>query len=221
LLLLLRPNRTKQAWWVLLPLACVAAADAGTQSWLAFLPSQARDLLCEGTEALAFGMAALWLLARQANGRGRLTSFLLMLLLVGAATAATYFVRLDWGSLSAGAELGVLLIAGIFVTTLALSMAGWSSRRSFHPLRLALWLVGWLAVIWTAVTTPFLALFVFFSGGWAPWSQLLLVAWFGVGVSLAAVLPFLILASCNSLFRERLKQLLHLHAPTPPVVIAA
>ena len=65
------------------------------------------------------------------------------------------------------------------------------------------------------ITRRMVALFVALSGGQAPWRQLFTVTWIAGAVCFVAVLPFLVLASYNSLFRERLQILFQTKTRTP------
>lgn len=219
LLLLHQPNRRRPAWWIWLPLAAIVLAEPGLQRWLGFIPSQPRDVLCEGVEALGFGIAALWLLAPALENRSRLVTFLGMLLVIGLASTLIFAVRLGWQSGGIGMEFGLFLLLAVLCISLALTLAGWTARRTYGPVRAAIWLLIWFAVTATALATPFLAVFVWISGGAAPWRQLLVAAWVIAGVSFATLLPFLILASLNSLFGERIKELVHLGKPAPATLI--
>jgi hypothetical protein len=60
---LLKPNRCASAWWVLVPLGCVAGVASAPQSVLELLPSSQFELFTEWIGALGFGLAALWLLS--------------------------------------------------------------------------------------------------------------------------------------------------------------
>jgi hypothetical protein len=123
-------------------------------------------------------------------------------------------VRQEWNA--SVSELMVLLLLGAFLVALAMNLAGWTSRRSWSPAVLILWLLVWFAVIPTLLVTPVLALFVSVGGGSVTWGQLLAVTWVSAAICFAVLLPFLILARLNSLFWQRLEGLFRAREITQP-----
>src|ERR1019366_3110437 len=87
-LLALKPNRVWSAWWIWVPLACLAIGwhclppvSSGTRG---SLPNDVLDALFDVPRALAFGMAALWLLAPYLGRRPRFSTSLGMVLVLAA-----------------------------------------------------------------------------------------------------------------------------------------
>ena len=83
-------------------------------------------------------------------------------------------------------------------------------------LRLCLWLITALLVVWLLLTGPFFVFAMIFSSGLALVGTVLALA----GVSFGVLLPFLILSFVNAFYRARLKDLLHVGREADPPVIA-
>lgn len=216
-LLMLRPNRTAQAWWIWLPLAWVVGLEEGLRPVLEFLPAQSLEMMLEVFNSLALGLGAVWLLSPRLRHRSRFLVFLRMLLTAALMSTFVYAVRQDWDE----AELATVFLAYVGICVLAsvsaLSLAGWVCRHRYRPLRLTLWLLGCNVAVWLALATP-LFVMALLQVGIGSWPELLGgVLAFGAA-TFATMLPFLILAFTNGFFRERLKALLGLPGDMPPVV---
>lgn len=219
-LLLAKPNRCGQAWWIWLPLLCLPAVEQVAQPLLGSMPSRELELFTEVIYALAFGTAAGWLLAPYLARRHRLLTFLCILATLAVSSLLIFAVRQDWdGEMMAEAiPVVVVLSLSVFVISVAMLAAGWICRRRYRPFPLVLWLGVALVVIWFVMAAPFFIVALIASGGQVPWVQFVGSILAMAGVSLAVLLPFLVLSFANFLFRERLKGLLHLEtAVLPPV----
>jgi hypothetical protein len=211
-LLMLPPNRTGRAWWIWLPLAGVVALTSMLRALLESFPGMGFDMAADLASALAFGPAALWLLATYLKDKHRFLVFLAMLVIQGAISL------LAWGGMSDnGLDPEFFLPAmGCWVGTssAALSLAGWVCRRRYGPRRFLNWFVVWLAIGWTCVMAPF-----FFSalatGGSRVYAMFGTVIAAATGFVLLTWLPFLVLSFANPFFRERLTSLLKLPAAAP------
>jgi hypothetical protein len=221
-LFLLKPNRSARAWWIWLPLLVVFAVELGLSVVLnGLLPSEVLDIFCQVARALAFGIAAVWLASPFLGGNSRFLTSLKMLLVQASFSLFTYICRQDWEGAS-GEIVAGLIYLGIFVLGLvaALSLAGRTCRRHFHPLGLSLCLFGWLIVCFVVMSFPF-AIFAFVEAGGQVWVALGIAILISVGVQFALVLSFLILSFKNSFYRERLRQLLKLETPSVPPVLTS
>jgi hypothetical protein len=222
LLLMLRSNREAKAWWIWAPLVCVFAVKFAVQATLASLPSEFLDAFCQVTQAMAFGLAAIWLCSTHLESKVRFLTSLKMFMALGGFGLLAYVTGQDWSE-AGGQQYAALLYLGIFALALvtALSLAGFSCRRHFQSARLLIWLIVWLAAAFAVVILPFM-LFVLFAGGGD-----VLVAFGGAVlvstlVAFAVLLPFLILSFANVLFRERLCRLLRMELqPSPPLLATA
>jgi hypothetical protein len=221
MLLMLKPNRCAQAWWIWLPLGCVAALETVGQSLSAFLPSSVRDVLLEVVIVLTLGIAAVWLLSTYLGQQYRfLTSFCVLLAMAGFSVPA-FTVRQGWDLWTAEAlQTGILLAACVFVVSVALSLAGLLCRGRYRPLGLSLWLIASLLVIWSVVIAPFFVVVLIASRGTIPVTGMIAAVLVMTGVSFASLLPSLILSFAHPFFRERLKRLLHLVGEVPPPLSA-
>ena len=221
LLLLAKPNRCGRAWWIWLPLGCVAAMKQLSQSAFEFLLSGTADMFLEMAGSLAFGVAAVWLLAPQLARRHRFVTFLCLAPTLGVFSLFSFLVRQDWTGDGASLVLVMLvpLALSVLVVALAIFLAGLACRGRYRPLGLYLWIFLSLLALWLVILTPFFAFAMIVSGGQLPWQEFFVVVLVLTAAGFVTLFPFLVLSSANSLFRERLKLLLHLGRETPPPVL--
>jgi hypothetical protein len=217
LLLALPFNRATKAWWIWVPLLVVTASESLFRPQLEFIPSSVLTIFCLAFNSLAFGTAAVWLLAPHLHHRLRFVGFLKLLGMVAGATILAYLVRADWDS--PAEAVGFLFVVGIFalVAAVSLRLAGLTSRGRYQPLALALWLAVLVAGLWMLIASPFVLLAAA-TGNSNDWPELLQVLLSFATLTYAVLLPFLVLAFANSWYRERLKALLGLSQAglTPP-----
>lgn len=219
-LLMLKPNRCASAWWVWVPLGCVAGLASAPQPVLALLPSSQFEMILELIGALGFGLAAAWLLSSYLAWKHRLLAFLGFLLALGGFSMLAFVARQGWEGFGLETlQVGVFLGVSVLVISVAVSLAGLVCRSRYGWLRLSLWLVAALAVVWLLVIGPFFVITLISSRGNVP--VLVGFAAIGVatGVTFGTLLPFLVLSFANGFYRERLKALLHLGETTSPPVI--
>lgn len=213
-LLATKPNRTAAAWLIWLPLGCVMAVTL----MLPRMPVGA-DVLMDLLGAMAFGLAAVWLLANYLRGANRVLTFFRVLTALAGFTAVAYTSTHSWwlGDTEA-LPIGIVLGLGVLASTLALSLGGLICRRRFRPLGLYLSLFLSLAVVWLAIAAPFFV-FAQISSGWRmSWGEFFMPILFVVGGNFALLLPFLILSSASPFFRARLKALLQVEQEAPPAL---
>jgi hypothetical protein len=218
LLLLVKSNRCGRAWWIWLPLGCVAVMEQLSQSAFEFLPSGTADIFLELAGSLIIGVAAVWLLAPQLARSHRLLTFLCFAPTLAGFSFFSFLVRQDWSEDGAIMALGMLvpLAISVFVVAAAILLAGLACRGRYRPSGLYLWIVVSLLALWFVIVTPFFAFAMIVSGGQLPWQEFFLMLLVLTAVSFGVLLPFLVLSSANSLFRERLKLLLHTEREAPP-----
>ncbi len=219
-LLLLKPNRTARAWWIWLPLALVAAVEAIVRPWIEFAGSEVLDYFCLGFNSLAFGIAAVWLLASALSHRLRFLVFLKMLCATAGVSAFCYLVRAEWDAAALG--FIILVAVAVAVAVIGLNLAGVACRRRYRPLALTVWAVLFMAALWLLITTPFAVVVWVANSNGPSWIEFLGPVLSLAGLTFGMALPFLVLAYVNGLFRERLKELFHLNpvAPPPPVLVS-
>jgi hypothetical protein len=213
-LLVLKTNRTASAWLIWLPVGCVLALTLLPLS----LPAGS-DILPDVFGALAFGMAATWLLSGYLRKSHRLITFFCILFTLAGFSLLAFVARESADLLEFQlVPFAIVLGVGVFISAVALSLGGWLCRRSYHPFALGVWLFVSLFIVWLAVTGPFFIVALISSGGAIPWSEFFVPVLGMAAANFVLLLPFLILSSANSLFRERLKFLLHVPSPAPPTL---
>ncbi len=219
-LLLLKANRRATAWWICVPLAVVGGVACVPQSALDLLPSSQFEMLLDLISGLGFGVAAVWLLSSYLGWKHRMLGFMGILLAQAGFSFLAFLFKQDWGE--AGIEtlqLCIALGACALVLSVGLSLAGLLSRGRSGSLRLCIWLVIALAVVWLLILGPFFIFSMIVSGGRVPLVALFSIIGVATGVTLGVLLPFLVLSFANGFYRERLKGLLHLgDMPAPPVI---
>ena len=221
LLLLLKANRCASAWWVWVPLACVAAAASVPDSAVELLPSSQFEIFFELIAALGFGLAALWLLSGYLGWKHRMLAFLGMLLVQEGFGILTFALRQGWEEL--GPETlaaGISLLVSVLVISVAVSLAGLLCRGRYGRLRLTLWIAAALLLLWLLIIGPCFAIAMISSRGDVPVTALFAVVGVAAGITFGALLPFLVLSFANRFYRERLKALLHLGGGQDPPVLA-
>jgi hypothetical protein len=219
-LLLLKPNRCASAWWVCVPLALVGGVACAPQSVVELLPSSQFEMFLDLISGLGFGLAAVWLLSSYLSWKHRMLAFLGILLAQGGGSLLAFAVRQGWEQVGPQTlELGVFLAVSVLVMSVALSLAGLVCRGRCGWLRLSLWLIAALVVVWLLILGPFFIFSMIFSGGNLPFQVLFAIVAVATGVTFGVMLPFLLLSFANDFYRERLKGLLHLGgAGAPPVI---
>lgn len=220
LLMASRPNRCLQAWWLLVPLSFLAGLASLFQLCSDSLPSSGFSECFDLVVALAFGVAAVWLLSPWLRRSHRVLTFFLMLLVSIGFGALALFARrgLD-ADVEQGLAEGASVLAASFALSLALSLAGLLCRRRYSRLRLSLWLLLFTLASWSLVLGPFFIIIaVTNQGGPTAW-QFLLVVLAVTGVTFGTLLPFLGLSFCNRFYHERLMTLLHAGQMAAPPVI--
>ena len=221
LLLLVKSNRCGQAWWIWVPLGCVAAVGQLLQPAFGFIPSETAAMFLDLVSSLAIGVAAVWLLAPQLARSHRLLTFLCLVPTLGIFSLFSFLMKQDWGGGGTAVALAMLvpLAIGVFVVAVAILLAGLACRGRYRPWGLYLWIFLSLLALWLVILTPFFAFAMIVSGGQLPWQEFFVVVLVLTAAGFGTLLPFLVLSSANSLFRERLKLLLHLGRETLPPVL--
>jgi hypothetical protein len=221
LLLLVKSNRCGRAWWIWLPLGCVAVMEQLSQSAFEFLPSGTADIFLELAGSLIIGVAAVWLLAPQLARSHRLLTFLCFAPTLAGFSFFSFLVRQDWSEDGAIMALGMLvpLAISVFVVAAAILLAGLACRGHYRPSGLYLWIFLSLLALWLVIAAPFFGFAMIVSGGQVAWLEFFTGILIMTAVSFGVLLPFLVLSSANSLFRERLKLLLHTEHEAPPPVL--
>jgi hypothetical protein len=226
LLFLVKSNRCGRAWWIWVPLGCVAGAGQMLQPAFGFLPSETAEMFVDMAVALAFGVAAVWLLAVQLVRSHRLLTFLCVLPVLAGFSLFSFLVKQDWSGDGAFLALAMVvpLAIGALVIALAILLTGLACRGRYYPPGQYLWVFLSLLALWLVIIAPFFAIAMIASvASGSQMSGQALREFFVVVLVLTAtgfaiLFPFLVLSSASSFFRERLKLLLHLEREAPPSV---
>ncbi len=221
----LKPNRRWSAWWVWLPLACIALCV--TAGWQCVAPGlrelrsvpwlkQVLGVLFDVPLALAFGVAALSLLVPCLDCSQRFGTGLRVLVVLAGLSAGSFAVAGLWNEGVGEAALPLLFLPGLLGLNVAAAvvLSGFACRR-YRPFRLWLWFSALLLLLSFAQAVP--AYFVAVAVCPLPLgalSRLVIPCGMLIAViSFASLFPFLILTLTNRLFRERIKTLFHLAEP--------
>jgi hypothetical protein len=216
LLLVFKPNRFPRAWWILAPLACLTCSIGYVPEIWPSMPSQLDEVLHDLVVALAFGVAAVWLLSAYLKSRFRILNVLGFLLVLEFFSFVVFVFTQDWDELGAEAvEIGIALALSAAVIPAAAGLAGLLCRKRYRPLVLCVGMLVMLLGVWMLVLLP---IFLIQTAGNVPVSQVVAPVLVIAGICFGVLLPFLLLSFSNSLFRERLIQLLRLAPELPPVI---
>ena len=213
-LLALKSNRRAAAWLIWLPLGCVMIFTL-----LPPVMPGGTNFFLDAIAALAFGLAAVWLLSNYLRKSHRLLTFLCVLLALAFFSVLAFVARQGWNWLEIETlQIGIMLAIGALVSTIALSLGGWICRGRYRPLALYAWLCALLLVLWFLIAAPFFLFAVILSGGQIPWSEFFVPILAVAAGNFLLLLPFLVLSSANEFFRERLKALLNVMPDAPPIL---
>jgi len=219
-LLLLKPNRCAQAWWIWVPVGCVAGVGALSALEVEFMPSAVLQMFGGILAAAGFGLAAVWLIAGYLGWKHRAVAWVGMVVALGGFSLLAALIRQGLEGIGPDMLPGLITLAvGAVVIPLAVTLAGLFCRGRYSPLRICLWVAAVLVGIWLLVIGPFFITAMIFNPGDVPLLALVGVVLSAAGGSFAVLLPFLILSFTNAFYRERLKDLLHLgrEAAPPPI----
>jgi hypothetical protein len=241
-LLALKPNRGWSAWSVWLPLACLAAGchclQLTSQDSPNSLAANASELLLNVPLALAFALAALWLVAPYVGGQHRLRTLFGSVGILAIVILFSFAATVGWGvgveplaslldprHCAATANVGLLALPFLIPLVVpapgvaaAMALCGLASRGRYRPFALYLWLFISLLMVWVAASSLAYIVWHAASPRGAEYTLFLGIGLLMVVVSFATLLPFLVLSSFSPFFRERLKALLHLKSEEPPVI---
>lgn len=212
LLLALKSNRTAQAWWIFLPMACPFGVEWGMQTFLSGVGSEPLEMFGQMIDAAAVGLATVWLLAPGLSRKHRFVTFLCILFTLSITSVLAYGVRQDWNSGDREMVTMFAMYVAIFTAALAvaLGLTAFSCRRRYTPLRFVLWLSLWLVAAYSMVMLPVILMAWLGSNQPPPWMEVIMSTLVAAAISLAMFLPFLLLLFANPFYRSRLKRLLRL-----------
>jgi drug/metabolite transporter (DMT)-like permease len=221
LLVFIKPNRCPRAWWILAPVACLAWGIGFLPDLWPSMPSQFADILPDLVVALAFGVAAVWLLSPYLKSRFRILNILGFLLVLEAFGLVIFVFTQDWNETMQAVGVGVGLAVCAAIIPVAAGLAGLLCRRRYRPLVLSAGVLAMILSLWVLVMLPLFLIQTAAAGQHVPVGVLVGPVLAMTGLCFGVLLPFLLLSYANSLFRQRLVQLLRLAPELPPVIGAA
>lgn len=209
-LFLFRPNRCSTAWWIWLPV--VISAVAGIT--ISGLVIDNYPNLPQVIGAFIVGLAAMWLLMPFLGSRYRIVAFFKTLPVLAGFSLLAFVPTLlgdGGGWIDLRPYLAGLLAVASLAAMLALTLGGLSVRRRFGRIRLLSWLVVWILLAWTAIATPFVIFAALESH--INWGEAFLVLLLISGITLALLLPLVLLSFFQPFYRARFLD--WLKAPPP------
>jgi hypothetical protein len=210
-LFLFRANRCSAAWWIWLPIV-ISVLVGITVTGL--LTGNERSL-SQAVGSFIVGLAAMWLLMPFLGSRYRIVAFLKTLPVLAGFSVLAYVPTLlgdGGGWIDLRPYLAALLAVAGLVATLALTLGGLSVRRRFGRIRFLFWLAVWILLAWTAIATPFViyALLESHVDLWEFFLGLLFIS----GITLALLLPLVLLSFLQPFYRARLLDWLKVPPPS-------
>ncbi len=185
-------------------------------------PSELLKILAQSVPALTFAVAGVWLLSNHLPAKHRFLTFLGVLFVLGGLSVPLA-CQLDMDKVAGLWVPGANGVAdprmpacarltgiGALVISVSLMLAGSLCRRRHQPLRLSLWLLAWLLIVWLAVVVLRTETTIM-GDSTPPSAPGVLGGVFALaGLNFALLLPFLALSFASAFYRPRLQRLLGL-----------
>jgi len=209
-LLLLKPNRRWSAWSVLIPVAVISLFFILLGQWLTLFPM----IFVTIFTSLVLGIAAVWLLSFTFENRRGGVTFLLAAAIMAGAGMIVYLSESGFDTSKETVIYSTLF--GIFSIAVMAGMgiARYTCRRNPTPMRFRAWLPLWIIVMSALGGMLFAVTMSIITSERIPVIHMVLSAPAVSGVIGAILylflLPFLILASRNSVYRDRFVTVLRL-----------
>ena len=195
-------------------------------------------MLLEVPIALAFGLAALWLLAPYFGRNHRFRTFLGIWAVLLLSIAFSFTATVGWGlgmepvaslldrrHCAATANVGVMALPFLIPLALpapglaaAMVLCGLAGRGRYGPFRLSLWLFASLLGVWVGLSALVYGLWRMAAAGDVQYILFLGIGLLMVAVTFVTLLPFLILSSASPFFGERLQVLLCVRTEAQPAI---
>ncbi len=241
-LLALRANRGWSGWWVWLPLGALAIAyywlRQALQGSVGNGAGAALEIFLDIPMAWGFGLAALWLLASHLDRHRLFQTFLGSLAVLAVFAVLSFASTAGWGLMAepvaslldprhCAATTGAGLMAvpllvplalPTVVLAVALALSGLACRGRYRPFWGYVWFGLSLLGGWIGISVLLHALYHELIPGLAGYGPFLGIALVMTFLTFIVSLPFLVLSTTSSFFRERLKALLHVKPAVSTVV---
>jgi hypothetical protein len=205
-LVLIKANRNRRAWLILIPLLIVNLLWSMLRQLL-HVPSAQGEMFGMMVNSLAVGVAVLWLVGDKIGNRSRLVTFLLALVImagVGVGGGVSYGMA-DFSEQT----LSVLMLLGVLVfsTLLGFVLSGWRCRKRYSGVVFTLWLAIWVtAAAMASMLVLFTSAFIIQGVSISTFKVLMVACMVGLICGLCAYiinLPYMILGLRSAFFRER------------------
>jgi len=217
-LFLFRPNRCSAAWWIWLPVMISALAGIT----ITCLMTDSELSLAQTVVSFIVGLAALWLWMPVLGSRYRIVAFFKSLPVLAGFSLLAFVPTLlasHTGWLDVRPYLAALLATASLAVTLALTFGGLSVHRRFGRIRFLFWLAVWTALAWAAIATPFAILAALESH--VDWGESVLALLVITGLTLALLLPLVLLSFFQPFYRGRFLAFLNSPQPGPFAEVSA
>ena len=213
-ILLVRENRDPRILLIFIPIFIVRVfwsrfqfilgAPFGTQSEP---PSEVWEIFRALIDALAIGLAVLWLLAYKLGNRNRIITLVLALVLLAGVTVIAVVLYQVW------IPFDLVIFQSLVIATMLVIfvLAGWRCRKRYGPWQFMLWMALWAMVIsLVAINAYFLIVEGKVEELIRQMPKVLYVSFiFGLYIYILN-LPFMILVFASPFFRERFYAYFHL-----------
>lgn len=211
-LFLLRQNRCSAAWWIWLPV--VISAPAGIT--ITCLMTGNEWSLAQAVGSFIVGLAAMWLLMPFLESRYRIVTFFKALPVLAGFSLLAFVPTLlarQSGWIDLRPSLAALLALASLTATLALTFGSLSVRRRFGRVRFLFWLAVWTVVAWTVIASPFVIIGSL--NGDIEWGASFFAILYASAISLALLLPLVLLSFFQAFYRARWFGFLNVPQPGP------
>ncbi len=207
-LVLVKANRNRRAWLILIPVLAVNLFWIVFKMVLGFASSQTA-MLEQMFVSLTVGISLLWLLGHKIGNRNRFVTFLLALVIMTLVNVDGSLSYLGFAILQNSPVDAIFLTILMQVMLPGLVLTGWKCRKRYSGVRFMLWLAVWnigasiaLLLVYFGVAMIFMSI----SGQLASMWMLLQVFVAGLvlgGFLYAVMFGYMILALRSGFFRER------------------
>jgi len=204
---LFRENRNRKALMVLVPLFVVNVLWLGIKKATG-MPSSSAAQFDVMFNAFTVGVTIVWLVSHKFVGLNRFVIFLLALIVLDLTYVLNIFSFSGFAFDDETIMLTAFFCVAATATVFGFVLTGWRCRRRYTALRFMLWLAVWCIAVCVMAMFIYVAIaFVIMSqstpSGASFFVQILLVGLIFGGIVYVLLLPFMIMAFKNSLFRER------------------
>ena len=218
----LKENRTRQAVWILAPIALLAIVYSTVMNILKISSGSTAQLNIMFT-IMVLGFSMVWLLAERIGNRNRFVTFLLATMI--------YFGLIGVNLLSSGFSKDTIAITYLAVISIpaiifAFIFAALISPKPFNTARFVIYigaaLFSSLLIIFSIIMFIFYPIF-YPSQNMPVKTQItdvLIASFFSSLIYYAGLLPFLILLLSNPFWRKRFQKVMYFFALSLPIILS-